>query len=229
MKDDANLRLSFGDVCFDALAGTLGVDGQEHRLRPQTAAVLAVLLQHVGRLVERDELFRQVWGDAVVTDNSLAQCVAEIRRALGPGREGWLETAPRRGYLLRPPQQPEPSPAVDHATRPQVAVVTPGTAQATKAADAEGLVVGAPNKRRRTRMLLLLLMATLVAGLSAWGLARRSGAPDSRPLTLLVLPLDTTALWRWALRAGRRTAPPRDASSHEASPLERDENLVRAP
>ncbi|MBL8307701.1 MAG: DUF3623 domain-containing protein [Rubrivivax sp.] len=36
---------------------------------------------------------------------------------------------------------------------------------------------------------------------------------------LLVLPLDTTALWRWALRAGRRETPS----------LERDENLVRAP
>jgi len=37
---------------------------------------------------------------------------------------------------------------------------------------------------------------------------------------LLVLPLDTTALWRWALRAGRRTPTP--------SAIQADENLVRA-
>jgi len=44
---------------------------------------------------------------------------------------------------------------------------------------------------------------------------------------LMVLPLDTTALWRWALRAGRRrepAAPPRPV----VLPLEADENLVRA-
>ena len=36
---------------------------------------------------------------------------------------------------------------------------------------------------------------------------------------LLVLPLDTTALWRWALKAGRR----------EPSSLQDHEDLVRAP
>ncbi len=48
---------------------------------------------------------------------------------------------------------------------------------------------------------------------------------------MLVLPLDTTALWRWALRAGRRRAPPapvQPAASEPALPLERDEKLLRA-
>ncbi len=48
---------------------------------------------------------------------------------------------------------------------------------------------------------------------------------------MLVLPLDTTALWRWALReAGRRQAPPLPPPAPPAAPLplERDEKLLRA-
>ena len=48
---------------------------------------------------------------------------------------------------------------------------------------------------------------------------------------MLVLPLDTTALWRWAIReAGRRNAPVpvQPAPAAAPLPLERDEKLLRA-
>src|SRR4051794_35552504 len=41
-----------------------------------------------------------VWADIAVTDNSLAQCIVEIRRALDDDSQQLVRTIARRGYLL---------------------------------------------------------------------------------------------------------------------------------
>ena len=101
MKPSQSVVFRFGDAQFEQFGGGLRVASQEKRLRPQTAAVLAQLLERAGQLVVHDELIQAVWGDIVVTDNSLAQCSSEIRSALGAGHENVIETVPRRGYLVR--------------------------------------------------------------------------------------------------------------------------------
>jgi DNA-binding winged helix-turn-helix (wHTH) protein/Flp pilus assembly protein TadD len=69
------------------------------RLRPRTYDVLAYLAAHPGRLVSKHELMEAVWGEVAVTDDSLVQCLMEIRRALGPA-QGAITTVRGRGYLL---------------------------------------------------------------------------------------------------------------------------------
>ncbi|MBF9058193.1 hypothetical protein HKCCSP123_03270 [Rhodobacterales bacterium HKCCSP123] len=49
----------------------------------QTVEVLSVLLAARGNVVSRTELMEQVRPDAHVTDDSLVQCISEIRKALG--------------------------------------------------------------------------------------------------------------------------------------------------
>lgn len=44
-----------------------------------------------------------VWPDVYVTDDSIAQCIREIRRALDDDQQRLLRTLPRRGYLLAVP------------------------------------------------------------------------------------------------------------------------------
>jgi TolB-like protein len=74
-------------------------DGTEQPLRAKSMAVLLRLAQAPHQVVTRAALMEDVWPDIFVTDDSLTQCVAEIRRALGD--EGaMLRTIPRRGYLL---------------------------------------------------------------------------------------------------------------------------------
>lgn len=68
-------------------------------LRRQSVAVLQVLVEKRGNIVSKTELFEQVWGDVVVTEDSLVQCIGDIRKALGPSRDA-LRTIPRQGYLL---------------------------------------------------------------------------------------------------------------------------------
>jgi TolB-like protein/DNA-binding winged helix-turn-helix (wHTH) protein/Tfp pilus assembly protein PilF len=74
-------------------------DGTVTELRPQSAAVLRALAARRGETVSKDTLFDEVWGDIAVTEDSLVQCVGDIRRALGGARDA-LQTLPKRGYRL---------------------------------------------------------------------------------------------------------------------------------
>jgi len=59
--------------------------GRASYLRRKSFDVLRYLVDHPERVVSKEELFETVWADAT---DSLAQCVTEIRRALGPtGRD----------------------------------------------------------------------------------------------------------------------------------------------
>lgn len=75
-------------------------DGVELPLRPKSFDVLEHLVCRAGRLVSREELFESVWPDVVVTDDSLTQCLIEIRKALGDEEHQIIRTVPRRGYLF---------------------------------------------------------------------------------------------------------------------------------
>ena len=86
--------------------------GRRIPLRPQAFAVLRYLAEHPGRLVTKDELMAAVWPGIAVTDDSLVQCIGEVRRAIGDEAHAVVRTVPRRGYRLALPAEPAPVPAV---------------------------------------------------------------------------------------------------------------------
>src|SRR5512147_1135452 len=92
-------RLRFDRYVLDLDRGCLLLDGSEIALRPKTFAVLHYLVENVGRLVSKDELFAAVWPNLVVTDDALVQSIGELRRALGDDGSRLIRTIPRRGYL----------------------------------------------------------------------------------------------------------------------------------
>ena len=77
--------------------------GEPVELRPQAFEVLRCLAEHANRLVRKEELQAKVWHGLVVTDDSLVQCIGDIRRALGDHDQRLVRTVPRRGYLLALP------------------------------------------------------------------------------------------------------------------------------
>ena len=90
----------FGDFTLELERGVLRrLDGSEMTLRPKTADVLMYLAEKAGHVVGREDLLQAVWPGVFVTDDSITQCVVEIRRALGE-RSSLLRTLPKRGYLL---------------------------------------------------------------------------------------------------------------------------------
>lgn len=94
----------FDRFTLDAARGVLlGADGVEVALRPKLLALLLHLVERAGAVVARDELLAAVWPGLHVSDDSVAQCVKDIRRALSDGDGRLLRTLPRRGYLLAAP------------------------------------------------------------------------------------------------------------------------------
>lgn len=92
-----------GNCALDVERGILRRgDGAATTLRPKTLTLLLLLHERAGHLVGRTEILDTVWPEVTVTDDSITQCIVEIRRALGDDGT-LLKTVPRRGYLLEAP------------------------------------------------------------------------------------------------------------------------------
>ena len=91
----------FAGFVLDIRRGSLlTAAGEELSLRRQSFELLRLLLENAGRLLDRDTINRAIWSDVAVTDDSITQCVRDIRRAIGDDEQQVLKTVPRRGYLL---------------------------------------------------------------------------------------------------------------------------------
>jgi TolB-like protein/DNA-binding winged helix-turn-helix (wHTH) protein len=150
-------RLAWPGYVLDLARGELlDAQGRPIGLRAQALKLLLVLGEQAGQVVSKDELMRRVWGDVVVTEDSLVQAVGDIRRVLADPKHERVRTVPRRGYRL--------------------VVKTPADAPAS--ADARPAwswpaALGAG---------LLLLLAI---GVAAWAVATGAAAPAPRSLAIL--------------------------------------------
>ena len=96
-----NPRLfSFDDVTVDFENFRVFKAGETVTLTPRAFDVLVVLLKQPGRIVEKRELFDEVWGETHVTDNALTKIIKEIRQTLDDDATAprYIETVPKRGY-----------------------------------------------------------------------------------------------------------------------------------
>src|SRR5580700_3964454 len=90
----------FGEFQIDALARTLRREEKIVTLNRRAFDVLLYFVQNPGKVVSRDELLKNVWPDTFVDENSLAQSISVLRRALDekPGDHSYIVTLPGRGY-----------------------------------------------------------------------------------------------------------------------------------
>lgn len=89
-------------------------DGEPVVLRQQSLRVLCYLAQQSPRPVRKADLLNEVWPDCIVTEDSIYQCIREIRRTLGPNHRHHLKTVSKVGYrLLIDPVQPPPCSRLD--------------------------------------------------------------------------------------------------------------------
>lgn len=94
-------RLGFGPFVFDMRTYELFQDSRVVHLAPKPTAILAMLLEHPGRLITREEFYSLGWGHTVVTfDIALNTVIRQIRRTLNDQARNprYVETVPRRGY-----------------------------------------------------------------------------------------------------------------------------------
>jgi len=97
---------------LDLIRGCLREGDREIKVRPKTFVVLQHLVEQAGRLLSKDELMAAAWPGVHVSDDSLTQCIREIRRALDDGDQACIRNVPGRGYLFAAPVAcVEPMPA----------------------------------------------------------------------------------------------------------------------
>src|SRR5580704_13339902 len=97
----------FGEFQIDVLARTFRREKELVTLNRRAFDVLLYLAQNPGRVVTREELLKNAWPDTFVDENSLAQSISALRRALEekPGDNSYVVTLPGRGYQFIAPVQ----------------------------------------------------------------------------------------------------------------------------
>ncbi|MGE3401834.1 MAG: winged helix-turn-helix domain-containing protein [Vicinamibacterales bacterium] len=178
-------------------------------LTPKVFDTLVVLLRHRGRVVGKEELVRHVWGDTVVSEDSLSQSISILRRALGDDRHHaeYVATVARRGYRFIAPVEEiahaeAGGPSVGVAPAPGVAAPTRGVSRHVAAvlviaAAIAGVLAGnrllpSPSRNQGSGPLQFTLEAPP-------GTTLRSGAqlsPDNQHVMFVAEdPTGTTAVW----------------------------------
>jgi formylglycine-generating enzyme required for sulfatase activity len=180
----------FDRFTLDLMRGCLrGPDDSEIELRPKVFEVLCYLSQHAGRLIPKQELVDAVWPNVAVSDDSIVQCIRELREKLGDTERVLIKTVARRGYMLdakveapesaRPPDEP--------ALRAENAAAVPQPARAG-------------SRRQISARLAGLARAPL-----AWGSA---AALACLVIVVGVLHGRSQGLFTWPAAIGRNASPP---------------------
>ena len=102
----------FDDLTVDTANFRVSRHGTIITLTPRAFDVLRFLVQNSGNVVERRELFDEVWKDTFVTDNALSKVIRELRHALDDTADNprYIETVPKRGYrFIGRPEENSPA------------------------------------------------------------------------------------------------------------------------
>ena len=188
MSERSRRFFEFGPFRLDVAEHLLLRDGAPVTLSRKALDMLVVLVEHEGRLVEKEHLIKTLWPDTVAGDSNLNSNVSALRKALGPDGHRYIETVPTRGYRFRAANGGEELVLERHTlTR----VITEEGGQTDDAVDAEPLP--APKQ--------------LPAAAGLRGSVRRGWGAISLSLGLLCLLLaGSAALYRSRTSEARRSA-----------------------
>jgi TolB-like protein/DNA-binding winged helix-turn-helix (wHTH) protein/Tfp pilus assembly protein PilF len=198
--------MRFGVYEFDLRSGELRKHGIRIKLQEQPCQILAILLEHRGEMVTREELQRRLWpSDTFVDfDHSLNTAVMRLREALNDSSENprFIETLPRRGYRFVAPVE-EKSASVAETIQAQAREVSPSeSALAKNSLALPPLSPGLPATAAKTvgplprqgvvLAAIFLLGIVLAGGLGARYLRKPSvvTAPPDQITSLVVLPFE---------------------------------------
>ena len=104
--------MAFGRYAFRRETRQLLRNGEPVVLNGKAFDLLAIFLESRGRVLTREELYDQLWGDRVVEEANLSQTIYLLRRTLDPDGDGrtFIETIPRVGYRFVHPLRAEVTP-----------------------------------------------------------------------------------------------------------------------
>lgn len=107
----ATVGLFFDDFEFNPELFELKRAGQPVAMEPQVFDVLRYLIEHRDRIVPKEELLDEVWGDRFVSETALTSRIKHARRVLGDNgtTQRLIQTVRGRGYRFVAEVQPAPA------------------------------------------------------------------------------------------------------------------------
>jgi Tol biopolymer transport system component/DNA-binding winged helix-turn-helix (wHTH) protein len=182
-------RTRFGAFAVDLRSGELYKHGIRLKLQEQPFQVLALLLEHPGEVITREELRERLWPAETFVDfdTGLNSAVKKLRDALGDSAEEprYIETLPRRGYRFMAPVENGGSTASTavHVERPE----QPKSIELPASVNAQGY--GIASGGWKIGMAAGSVIFILSLGLIFSFKNHRWGTHPSQPLPLEVVPL----------------------------------------
>lgn len=179
--------IQLGTLVFDRQLSRLSnAAGDNVFLRRQTACVLKILIDNIGSVVSKERLMAEVWPDVTVTDDSLTQCISDVRRAIGDRSREILRAVPKQGYILnagpKPPDDPNSLQLAQNSE--QILGAAPHGVPSPRDVASDGTdPTAAPFDHRRPERRHLTVLACELVGLAA--LSTRLDPEDLREVTAL--------------------------------------------
>jgi len=104
-KTRLNNRLRLLDIEIDLASGTVWRAGEVVDLPDLSYRLLAALVERAPVMISKDDLIDSVWGEVVVSDETLMQRVKLLRQALGDDSQNprYIASVRGRGYRLAAP------------------------------------------------------------------------------------------------------------------------------
>ncbi len=105
MSESQTQIYKFGDFRVEESKRLLiNGSGETVTLTPKVFDTLLYLVKNSGKIVEKDELMREIWADSIVEENNLNQNISILRRVFGekPGEQRFIVTVAGRGYRFVP-------------------------------------------------------------------------------------------------------------------------------
>jgi DNA-binding winged helix-turn-helix (wHTH) protein/tetratricopeptide (TPR) repeat protein len=169
--------------------------GETVKLRPKTLEILRLLAGNAGRVLSKQQLMEAAWPNVHVGEDSLFQCIREIRTALGDDKRQVVRVISGRGYLFQAEvtgaQVTEAgvtgvaAPEIAPVSQPEPAVPDTTVAAATNSEPAKRFF---DLSRRRIAFASVAGFAILCTAVAVWML--RPGLIFARgPATIAVMPI----------------------------------------
>ena len=182
----------FGSFEVDFRAGELLKNGRRIRLQDQPLQVLALLLEHPGETVTREELHQKLWpNDTFVDfDHGLNNAINRLRETLcdSPENPRYIETLPRRGYRFISRVEREGIPAL--GTAQENSLVAQSLEQAGSVTTLHGSLSSWRTRRIVFGTAVLVLSSLLGLAVSVWKGKFSGSAHAMRIEAIAVLPLE---------------------------------------
>lgn len=181
-----------GDWRVDPALDEIECAGRRVKLEPRLMRLLCCLAARAGQLLSVEELLDEVWSGVVVSQGSVYQAIAHLRRILGdmesPPR--YIATVPRKGYRLVATVAPDISPPGEAAAAAASSrTAAPVAATAMAATTRDGLPAISVVRRTRPLIAAAAITAAVVAAVALIVWLQSEPPPSDRAApTVAVLP-----------------------------------------